>query len=342
MPPTRSHKPPPRWLPWIVPGARGLESNPLYLRLSGRAFPRRPGFLRAQSLSEFSRPPTNFVTGLGLPFTMLIGSTILGMALSTMTGPPVSGKMTSASITILLIVMLLGFCQIVGLFWLIARAASRGRANSVKLFLENSGRLPWGEGLYLSLLRAEEIDDAVLGALLERDERNVRSAVLWIAILPAACVFVVWGSVDSGPEVFAGLLVYLRWAIPFALAGYAWFFVVQALNVAAEAQAALSVAQGRWGRRFVNALGRAAAFFLIHVPGAAAVIGIAVAIGRNGWQGHPVWSEFDYWMAWMACISLFAYSSAAIGLAVCRVAFVQARGRIGTAMGVMVRRQYGD
>jgi hypothetical protein len=240
---------PPRWISLAFPSLRSLGENPLYLRLSGGRFVRRPGLWRSIGPAELRALRGTSLTRVGLapPALVLLLAVLLAAFDKSATiaaySSPAGLHLTLNEIA----AELIGFWIIFTILMVLLRAIGLGRMPLTKWRARRPEVRRRMSELCLTQIEPIEVDRALLGASLRFNA---------LAIVGATLVFVVFYTAVQSIVDRAGFLNRLaerpfdRLVALFWVAATALYFVAAcALDLASSfrgGRASLGVVAAQW------------------------------------------------------------------------------------------------
>lgn len=277
------------WGRLLYSTAPGLDQNPVYLRVSARAYGAPRGW---QSLlwipPEMSRAAGRLISQIGfLPILLLLAPNIF----LTYDRPYLSGYSIYASHAMR---GLADVAYIFGALLLYARAVEGESSALVRNFFRNGAAEGWGEALRLTSLGPLDYERGLFVGILQREARSLLLRLTFLTIVIAPVVFL-WTMLfqvynpffpmTPNDPSFAVASRMIRFTGLIGLAAFAQFMIISAINLTLMLRAASMRSRNpRRAYRIPQTLFTACVFVVAHLPGIVAYLLWTMNSLHNGRQ----------------------------------------------------------
>lgn len=264
------------WGRLLYSTAPELDQNPVYLRVSARAFGAPRGW---QSLlwlpPEMARAAGRLISQIGiLPILLLLAPNIfLSHDRPYMTGYTIYASHALRGLA--------DVAYIFGALLLYARAVEGESSALVRNFFRNGASEGWGEALRLTPLGPVDYERGLFVGILQREARSLFLRLTFLTAVIAPVVFL-WTMIfrvynpffpmqPDDPSMFVALRM-IRFTASIGFAAFIQLILVSAINLALMLRAASMRARRERRRRVPQVLFSACVFFTAHLPGTVAYL----------------------------------------------------------------------
>lgn len=348
-------KPPP-WALWLFPNARGIETNPLYLRVTGQGYAPEG----AISWRRFWIPPELaafefcMVRQFGLLPFALIASPLLFMA-----SPP-SHWPAWGRAALLALQGLTELAYALGVIALFSRSTDIDGSVMIRNVARRGARLPWSEALHLTAMPPIELERALCAGLWQRETLSLafRFMMFVVAFAPVCWVYAFlfrqlapagWISLPPPNGALLGKMFLV--GAPLLLAAWLEITLLSALKLAsamrgadvgadgADVGGASAIAGARLGARtalaYLSGLAFSGALFA-----AAHVVGLGVYVAWTALRmrtGIRV-EAFEFGLSDLAGAFMFTLPNMPVGFALARATLRRREGGLARSLMASLAR----